>query len=158
MIEVDSSKVLDLFEVRKKIDSEGAAMAAERATKEDLERLRKCADELERHIADNRSILDVEPAKLYQKTFFLIADATHNSVYAHFMKSIWTLLEGAIPYSRQKLLAVPNISNKLTRQYRQIVTALMERKPGQAREAVMAHLNFVGDQLGKAIGPSSEES
>jgi GntR family transcriptional repressor for pyruvate dehydrogenase complex len=155
MIEVDSSKVLELFEVRKKIDSEGAAMAAERATKEELEKIRKYASELEQHISQKKSILDVEPAKIYQKTFFVIADATHNSVYAHFMKSVWTLLEGAIPYSRQKLLVVPNISNRLIRHYRQIVTAISDRKAGVARRAVIAHLDFVGEQLEKAIATST---
>jgi len=158
MMDVDSSKVLELFEVRKRIDSEGVYMAAERATKEELEKIRKIADDLEKQIGDKKSILDVGPAKLYQRTFFVIADATHNSVYAHFMKSIWTLLEGAIPYSRQKLVAVPNISNKLIRQYRQIVAALMEKKPGQARRAVIAHLDFVGEQLGKAIQSTVEKS
>lgn len=156
MLGVDPSKVLELFEVRKKIDSEGAAMAAERATEADLEKMKKCAGELDRLMADGASLLDVQPAKLYQKTFFLIADATHNSIYAHFMKSIWTLLEGAIPYSCRKLMGVPNISSKLLSQYRKIIASLLERKPNHARKAVIAHLDFVGDQLAKAIRSSSE--
>lgn len=157
MIELDLSKVLELFEVRKKIDSEGAGMAAERATDADLDKIRNYAHQLERELKAKQSILELEPSKLYQKTFFAIADATHNSIYAHFMKSIWTLLEGAIPYSRQKLLHVPNISKKLLQQYLQIVTLVTERKPNPARKAVTAHLDFVGEQLRKVIEASDPE-
>ena len=151
MIDVDPMKVLDLFEVRKKIDSEGAAMAAERATEAELKRIQDYALTLEDRVEEMKSILELEPGKLYQKTFFAIADATHNSVYAHFMKSIWTLLEGAIPYSRRKLYDVPNISERLLNQYREIVDAVIQRKPAQARKAVIRHVDFVGEQLRKTI-------
>ena len=159
MIEVDPFKVLELFEVRKKVDSEGAAMAAERATEQELGKLRGYADELERQIiVEKRSILELGPSRLYQRTFFAIADATHNSIYAHFMKSIWTMLEGAMPYSRQKLLMVPNISDRLLRQYRQIVDSVTARRPTQARRAVIRHLDFVGEQLRMLIEESPEKS
>ena len=151
MIDVDPMKVLDLFEVRKKIDSEGAAMAAQRATEAELKRIQDYALTLEDRVEEMKSILELEPGKLYQKTFFAIADATHNSVYAHFMKSIWTLLEGAIPYSRRKLYDVPNISERLLNQYREIVDAVIQRKPAQARKAVIRHVDFVGEQLRKTI-------
>ena len=157
MIGVDSRKILELFEVRKKLDAQGVALAVERATNEELQEIRELAEELENRIEENKSILELEPSRLYQKTFFAIADATHNSIYAHFMKSIWTLLDGAIPYSRRKLLDVPNISDKLLRQYRQIVKALLERNVRLAAKAVAQHLDFVANQLEKAIDSSFEE-
>ena len=156
MIEIDPFKILELFEVRKKIDSEGAAMAAERATNEEIKAIQEYATNLENLMAEKKSILDVEPGNLYQKTFFNIADATHNSIYAHFMKSVWTLLEGgAFPYSRRKLFAVPNISNKLLRQYRQIIKAISERNPNQARKMVVKHLDFVEEKLREVIEVST---
>ncbi len=158
MLGVDPSKVLELFEVRKIIDAEGAAMAAERATEVDIDKLKTCMQKLDQSLKMHASLLDVQPARLYQRTFFIIADATHNSIYAHFMKSIWTLLEGAIPYSRQKLLTVPNISAKLLDQYRTIVQAVIDRNPKRARKAVTSHLDYVGRQLAKAIGSSSEQT
>jgi GntR family transcriptional regulator, transcriptional repressor for pyruvate dehydrogenase complex len=151
MMEVDSLKVMDLFEVRTKIDSEGAAMAAERATEAELRKIKEYARVLEERVEEKRSILEPEPGKMYQKTFFCIADAAHNSIYAHFMKSIWTLLEGAMPYSRRKLYDVPNISSRLLKQYREIVEAVLQRKPVQARRAVIRHLNFVGKQFRRVI-------
>lgn len=156
MIEVDPLKVLDLFEVRKKIDSEGAAMAAERATDEELANIRGLARMLEERVQESKHILELEPSRLYQKTFFTIADATHNSIYAHFMKSIWTLLDGAIPYSRRKLHDVPNISNRLLKQYREIVEAVVSRNPGRARKAVTRHLDFVGEQLRRLVETNRE--
>ncbi len=153
MIDIDPLKIFELFEVRKKLDAEGVAMAAERATDEEIQMIQEYAKTLEKLLVGKKSILDPEPGKLYQKTFFAIADATHNSIYAHFMKSIWTLLEGAIPYSRQKLFSVPNISTKLLRQYRQIINNLSERKPNQARKTVVKHLDFVEKQLHEVIKP-----
>ncbi len=158
MIEVDSFKVLELFEVRKKIDSEGTALAAERATAKELKQIKGHAAELKRKVGGGKSILELEPSKIYQETFFTIADATHNSVYAHFMKSIWTLLEGAIPYSRSKLINVPNISHKLFQQYDQIIIALTARKPGPARKAVIRHLDFVGEQLHQTVEASMRKA
>ncbi len=157
MIDLDPAKVLELFEVRKKIDSEGAAMAAERATDQELRKIQEIASSLDANLKAKHSILDMGTAKYYQKTFFAIADATHNSIYSHFMKSIWTLLEGAVPYSRQKLSGVPNISTKLSRQYRQIVEALMSRKPNLARKAVIRHLDFIGEQLQQVFDSSPEK-
>lgn len=154
MIEVDPSKVLELYEVRKKIDAEGVAMAAERATDEELEKIGQFAAMVQELALDKKSILGLEASKIYQNTFFAIADATHNSIYAHFMKSIWTLLEGAIPFSRRKLLNIPNISNKLLRQYLQIVNLLLERKPTAARRAVIAHLDFIEEQLDEVVKAS----
>lgn len=159
MIDVDPFKVLELFEVRKKIDSEGTAMAAERATNEELKKIREHAEKMEKKLKEgHQSILELDPGKYYQKTFFTIADATHNSIYAHFMKSIWTLLDGAMLYSSKKLIGVPNISDKLLRQYRQIVKALMERNPNQARKAVAKHLDFVAEQLQKTITSSQDSA
>jgi GntR family transcriptional repressor for pyruvate dehydrogenase complex len=157
MIDVDPMKVLELFEVRKKIDSEGAGMAAERATDEDLKTIQEYADQLERLLDEKKSILEVELSRLYQRTFFAIADATHNSIYAHFMKSIWTLLDGAIPWGRKKLMAVPGISKRLTQQYREIVRLIVERRPNPARKAVTKHLDFVGEELRKAIESAREQ-
>ncbi len=158
MIDIDPLKVFELFEVRKKLDAEGVALAAERATDEEIRMIGEYAKALEQMLGEKKSILDPEPGKLYQKTFFAIADATHNSIYAHFMKSIWTLLDGVIPYSRQKLFSVPNISVKLLRQYRLIINSLSERKPNQARKAVIKHLDFVEKQLQDVIKPLNTKS
>ncbi len=151
MIEVDPSKVLDLFEVRKIIDSEGVAMAAERATDAEIRKIQGYARTLEERVKETTHILEPEPSKVYQKTFFAIADATHNSIYAHFMKSVWTLLVGAMPYSRRRLHDVPDVSDKLMRQYREIIDAVVRRNPTQARKAAIQHLNFVGEQLRKTM-------
>jgi len=155
MIQVDPWRVLDLFELRERIESEGAALAAERATDTELELIRSYADELEQKLQSKRSILQLEPAKLYRKTVFAIADATHNPIWAHFTKSIWSLLEGAIPFSRQKLLDVPDIWDNLLHQYREIVEYVTERNPTEARNAVIHHLNIQRNQLRKIIESGS---
>jgi len=147
MIEVDPSKVLDLFEVRKIIDSEGVAMAAERATDAEIQEIRSYADSLEELVKNTKNLLELEPSKIYKKTFYALADATHNSVYAHFMKSIWSLLVGAIPYSRRKLHDVPDVPPVLLKQYREIVRAVALRKPEQARRATIRHHDFLREQL-----------
>ena len=147
MIQVDPLQVLNLFEVREKVESEGAALAAERATDSDLEAIKKYANELEKVLEGNRSILELEPARLYRRTFFAIADATDNPIWAHFTKSIWTLLEGAIPFSRLKMMEVPNVAEEFHQQYREIVRYVTERKPDEARSAVIRHMSFAKEQL-----------
>ena len=158
MILVDPLQVLNLFEVREKVESEGAAMAAERATDVELEKVKSCANELEKILEGKKSILEVEPARAYRKTVFAIADATGNPIWAHFTKSIWTLLQDAIPFSRQRLLEIPNASEALYQQYREIVRYVTERKAEEARTAVIRHISFQREQLRKMLESVTNES
>ena len=145
MLERHPDKIFELFEVRRRIDAEGAALAAERATDREIVLLREDLERAKTLVATGQSIFSPEVAEIYAKTFFRIAEATHNSIYAYLMRMLWTMVEGAIPYSREKLAFAPTIYGKLFKQFVAIVDAIVARDPVKARQAVARHLDF-GEQ------------
>lgn len=145
ILESHPEKIFELFEVRRQIDPEGAALAAERASERDIAQLREYLAQATALVAGGRSIFSPEVADLYGKTFFRIAEATQNSAYAYVMRMLWTMVEGAFPYSRAKLSLAPSIFGTLFKQYVTIVEAIAARSPDKARRAVAQHLDF-GEQ------------
>ncbi|MFI5394292.1 MAG: FadR/GntR family transcriptional regulator [Candidatus Binatia bacterium] len=142
MLERHPEKIFELFEVRRRVDPEGAALAAERASDRQIAQLREYLQQAHALAASGRSIFSPEGAELYAKTFFRIAEATQNSIYAYLMRMLWTIVEGAFPYSREKLSFAPRIFGKLFKQYVAIVEAIIARDPEKARRAVAQHLDF----------------
>lgn len=143
--------LFELFEMRRKVDAAGAAMAAERATAEERRKLAGYAEQMKLLTSGGRSIFTDEAGAVYIKTFFLIGRATHNMAYSHVMASAWTLVDGAVSYSRDKLVFVPAISRQLVRQYLRIVKAIIEGKPAQAERAVIEHIRFAETQLRRVL-------
>jgi GntR family transcriptional repressor for pyruvate dehydrogenase complex len=142
MLERHPERIFELFEVRRQIDPEGAALAAERATERDIAQLREYLGQAKALVAGGRSIFSPEVADLYAKTFFRIAEATQNSAYTYVMRMLWTMVEGAFVYSREKLSLAPSIFGKLFKQYVVIVEAIAARDPHRARRAVAQHLDL----------------
>ena len=151
MLERHPEKIFELFEVRRRIDPDGAALAAERANDREIGQLREYLEEAKALVEAGRSIFSPEVAELYAKTFFRIAEATHNSIYAYLMRMLWTMVEGAFPYSREKLAFAPHIFGKLFKQYVFIVEAVVARDPAKARQAVARHLEFGEQELRRVL-------
>ncbi len=151
MLERHPEKIFELFEVRRRIDPDGAALAAERANDRELTQLREHLEEAKALVDNGRSIFSPEVADIYAKTFFRIAEATHNSIYAYLMRMLWTMVEGSFPYSREKLAFAPHIYGKLFKQYVTIVEAIVARDPVKARQAVARHLEFGEHELRQVL-------
>lgn len=151
MLENHPEVIFELFETRRRIDPEGAALAAERATDRDLEQLREYLERAKTLVASGQSIFSPEVSDLYAKSFFRIGEATHNSVYAYLMRMLWTVVEGALPYSREKLALAPRIFRKLFHQYVAILEAVIARDPVKARRAVAQHLDFGESELKRIL-------
>jgi len=158
MLERHPEKIFELFEVRRRIDPDGAALAAERANERERTQLREYLERVKVLVADGRSIFSPEVAELYLKTFFRIAEATHNSIYAYLMRMLWTMVEGATPYSREKLAFAPHIYGKLFRQYVAIVEAIVARDPARARQAVARHLDLGEQELRRVLEEEKKAS
>lgn len=156
MLQRHPEKIFELFEVRRRIDPEGAALAAERASERDRAQLRKYLEEATKLVEQGRSIFSPEVAEIYAQTFFRIAEATENSIYAYLMRMLWRMVEGAMPYSREKLAFAPHIFGTLFKQYGAIVEAILARNPERARRAVARHLTFGERQLRRILAEERE--
>ncbi len=150
MISVDHEKIWELLYVRRLIDSEAAALAAAKATKEQIDGLLNFLREVEL-LGTNNIMEKREGGRLYAKFYNDLADATNNTIFAHLMKSISSMLRGALPYSRTKLQSVPDSSWAIYEQHVAILNAIQEHSPEKAREAMRIHIDWLENNLRKIL-------
>lgn len=150
MISVDHNKIWELLAVRRLIDSEAAYMAARNATKAQIANLKKFKQEADRMGIENL-IPTPEGGKLYARFYHDLADATNNTIFARLMKSIAYLLRGALPYSRQKLTAVPGVSRVFYDHHVKIISAIEQGKGEEAKRAVIEHIDWLEKTLKRIL-------
>ena len=150
LISVDHDKIWELLAVRRIIDSEAARMAALNAAKTQIALLKKFKTETEKFGVPNLVSMS-EGGKLYARFYNDLADATNNTIFAHLMKSISSLLKGALPYSRQKLIGVPGVSEIFYTQHMKIITAIEKGDPEAAKSSVIEHIDWLESTLKKIL-------
>ncbi|MBN2159788.1 MAG: FadR family transcriptional regulator [Spirochaetes bacterium] len=150
IISVDHEKIWELLSVRRIIDSEAARMAAQHATKAQIALLKKFKSECEKLGVPNL-VNTKEGGKLYARLYNDLADATSNTIFAHLMKLISSLLKGALPYSRQKLMAVPGVSEIFYNQHVKILAAIEKGDARAAGEATIEHIDWLEKTLKKIL-------
>jgi len=150
ILSVDHEKIWELLAVRRIIDSEAAGMAARRATRSQIANLKKIRNEAER-IGGPGLVASSEGGRLYARFYNDLADATNNTIYAHLMKSISSLLKGALPYSRQKLSPVQGASDIFYEHHIKIISAIEKGDPESAKTAMIEHIDWLEKTLKKIL-------
>ncbi len=120
----------ELFEVRQLLEVDGAALAAERRTPEDLEKLRAVEESL-------WNCSDIEQWVVLDAAFHrLIGDATGSPLRAHLVEDIQDLL---IEQARV-MLTVAGRQERANREHRAIYNTIEAGDARAAREAMSVHL------------------
>jgi len=124
--------VSDLWETRMVLETELAALCAQRATDEDLASLDRLVSEMQRSVArggEGFQELDVE--------FHLtIATCSKNQVLAQLLRTIRDLVQELIIKTQQ----IPGAPELAYAQHRAILEALKQHKLRKARSAMRTHL------------------
>jgi len=130
----------DTLEVRKELEGVAAFNAATRATEADRERIWTSFNQMAEVQRSNATSLD----KLHVDAAFHLAiiESAHNLVLVHFMRAVQDVLETTINSYLDQFYATPKFVELICRQHQDIVTAVMDRDPGAAREAAKYHLDF----------------
>ncbi len=150
LISVDHTKIWELLAVRRLIDSEAARMAALNATKSQVALLKRFKSEADK-LGIPALLLSKEGGKLYARFYDDLADATNNTIFAHLMKSISSLLKGALPYSRQKLIGVTGASEHFYTQHLKMITAIEKGDAEGAQSSVLEHIDWLEKTLKKIL-------
>ncbi len=134
----------DLLEFRHALEGITAYYAAQRATDADRKIIRLRYDRLiaahDRKDFDAEAIADVD--------FHLaIAEASHNLVLLHVMRSMFQLLHRSIELSFQKLYLAPSAPTAIPEQHRMIMDAILQGDSGLARETAHDHIEYVEKTL-----------
>lgn len=138
LLSVAEADLHELFEIRRILEGECAALAAARRREADLVRMRAAIAEMESSIGseDDYIAADLE--------FHLtIAEATGNRVAALLMHALRDQLHRALGTVYQ----IPHSAERSLAQHREIVEAIGARRPDEARAAMQAHIGRVEREI-----------
>jgi len=140
LLESAPNTAQDFLELRTTLDGIAAYYAALRATKVDRELLTLCFEAMEEaHNTEDPT----EEADIDADFHMAIAEATHNVVLLHILRSLFTLLRNGVFFNRMQLYTRPGSRELLLKQHRAIFEAIMAGDPEKARNAAAGHLQYV---------------
>jgi len=135
---LSDSTIIELFEARKIVEVGLAAMAAQRITDEEIEKLEDCLAHSIENVDDHTEFLKAD-VELHET----IVEAARNTFLKRFMGSIYNL--GRV--SRSRTVEIPGVVEQVVEDHRAIVYALKAHDSEKARQAMLQHLNNVEARL-----------
>jgi GntR family transcriptional repressor for pyruvate dehydrogenase complex len=138
MIEGHNPSLEELLEVRMGLEGQAVSLAAQRATPEDLQVLKKA---LTRMLEENRAgRLGIDEDVSFHMA---IAYATKNTVQIHIMKTFYDLLHYGIKENLHYLYEDPANLEMLGQQHTEIFQAIKDHDAEGAYTAMKRHITFV---------------
>ncbi|MFZ4481698.1 MAG: FCD domain-containing protein [Rhodoferax sp.] len=134
----------DLLEFRQMLESQAAALAAERATDVDIDRLDQIHAALEVTYAGKEMADCIDADVRFHQA---IAEAAHNVLIGHLTSSLMRVIHGHVAGNLEHLHARPLRWNQLQAQHRAIWLAIREHKPQEAAQAAREHIEFVRQSI-----------
>lgn len=141
----------DLLEFRHTLESACAYYAAQRATAPDLQRLEAAFERLEHCHARPDQVDQAEEAAADAHFHLAIAEASHNAVLLHTVRSLFSLLQHAMRVNIGGLYPQGSaVRDALMAQHRALYTAIVQGRAEDARRLSGEHLHYVRDVLARA--------
>jgi GntR family transcriptional repressor for pyruvate dehydrogenase complex len=134
----------DLLEFRHALEGVSAYYAALRCTQADKKRLQKCYVELQ--AAYDQKLFEKE-TKADAEFHLAIAEASHNAVLLHTMRSLFTLLHKSIYANLESVYSKRDTRHRIHDQHRVLLEAIVAENPEKARNAAHDHLAFVEEAI-----------
>ncbi len=138
VMESPNATLEDLLEVRLGLETQAAALAAQRATDEDIQELDKCLREMTAEITEGRLGIDADVS-----FHMAIAFATRNPVHVSIMRSFYDLLFFGIKENLHQLYDNAENLKKVIEQHHAIVDGIRRRDPDAAFGGMKQHITFV---------------
>ncbi|MDX5408796.1 MAG: GntR family transcriptional regulator [Thauera sp.] len=141
----------DLIEFRHTLEGSCAFYAAQRATEPDRARLKAAFERVQESYLRQGRISRAEEGRNDALFHLAIAEASHNAVLLHTIRSLFELLErnvvtnigGMHPHGSE-------VRDKLLAQHEALYQAIMDRRAEDARSLACAHLDYVQEVLDDA--------
>lgn len=126
--------LLDIFEARKVIESEIAALAARRACPEEIQQMEEILEEQARRIAQGDTGVEADTA-----FHSLLTQCTKNKVFLRLNDAIVDSLRE----TRERSLQTHGRPARSLAGHRKILRAIRARDPARARRAMLEHLSAI---------------
>jgi GntR family transcriptional regulator, transcriptional repressor for pyruvate dehydrogenase complex len=153
LLSLDQATMLDVYEVRRILECEAAALAAERHAESHLALMDAAIETMEAALASDEPSRGARYIEADLRFHLAIAEATRNGVLLHTMDA----LRGVIRRALMSIFQVPDSPERSFEQHVAIRTAIAARDAAGAREAMSAHLVRVEADVHTALaaGPSA---
>lgn len=138
VIDGHEATLLELLEVRLALECNAAALAARRATAEDIAALEKSYQDMRRQVQEGGMGIGDDMA-----FHMAIAYASKNNVQIHIMKHLYDLVHAGIKKSLSRFWENPDTIPAILEQHGRIVEAIKERDDLAALNAMRRHIEFV---------------
>ncbi len=133
LLSLDEANMREIYELRRILEAEAAALAAERRGSADL-------DEMEAAIADMAAGLETDRADAYidadLRFHLAIAKASGNRLVLHSMHALRDLIRRAL----MSIYLIPSSPERSLEQHRLIRSAIAAQDADRARDEMRAHL------------------
>lgn len=133
----------DLLEFRHALEGMAAYYAALRGQPEDYQHLQEALHALPKEDESDKLV----EAKALAEFYLIMAQASHNMVLLHVMRSMQSLLQENIRCNLEMLALNSKVGKEISLQRGKIVAAILARNPERARQASNEHLAFIEDTL-----------
>lgn len=146
------SSVIEVLELRAAVESEAAALAAERRSPAELAKIREC------HQAFGEAVARGDQAERQDMDLHLsIFESTHNRQFVEFFQFL-----GSKTIPRSQALrrlgtegAADDFLRRINQEHAAIVEAVADRDPSRAREAMNAHLKGSQERYARLLEAGS---
>ena len=134
LLETDETDVAELFEVRRILEGETAALAAARRKRTHLQRMAEAIKAMDSGLDAEQTFIDAD-----LRFHLTVADASGNRVATHLMDAIRGLLHRALASSYH----VPGSPERAIEMHELILDAIRDRRPDVARDRMHEHVESV---------------
>lgn len=144
------SSIIEILEIRAALESEAAALAAERCSPAELAKIRECHEVVLASLEQDQSALEQDFA-----LHLAIAESTHNR---HFIEFFRFLGARTIPRGQAGIDAPRVYLERIHQEHADIVEAIAKRDAAQARLAMRLHLKGSQDRYARLAWPDSSNT
>jgi GntR family transcriptional repressor for pyruvate dehydrogenase complex len=138
LLSVDEADLHELFEVRRFLEGECAALAASRRRDADLAAMSEAIGEMEAGLESEEAYIAADV-----RFHLTIAEATGNRIFAHLMHAIRDQLHRALG----TVYRIPHSAERSLTQHREIAEAIRRRHPDDARSRMQDHIGRVEREI-----------
>lgn len=149
LIKDNTSKLFELVDVRKEIETCAAYYAAIEATPKQLAKLKDILTLMKKHF-DKK---EMTPDAIDMRFHLVIAQSASNTIRSHLLHTIQKIFSDYLRMTIETICRDGESQLKLFEQHTQIYESICQRDPEKARSAVDAHLTFVCDALRNQMLP-----
>lgn len=142
LLDTDPGYRFDVIETRHALETATAELAAQRATAEDKDRIRRAFDVMIEHQQSGHTEL---AARSDAQFHLAIAEASHNLVLKQLMHGLFSVVLSTVTRNREDMFrfSAPETLRRLSAEHQAVMLAIVEGDAPRARTSMVEHLEHV---------------